>query len=424
MSTLNDVQEEVVTDAQKQEIASSIITLWELQLKGDEYVHFHAGVEEDLSTVQFRDRENSSVINSYTALPVQAEGFEVQSDGPSQRPTISFANVLSTFGDLLQLEDGTVLTNKDLLGKKVYRRRTLYKYTYGQAGDSPDRTIEYPIQMYFIDRIANETPQMIIFELASGFDLAGTMTPRRVITGNSCSWVYTGAAPEKTAAERVGGCSWSEYGRTVDRNGDVQTVYFNKKDEPIVHINSVEGTYSSGAVVQDRIYRTTADTSNFEKISSTGALTSAGTVYDYWQATRSTDTPGTPGDENANFRRVRVYDTYSASTTYNVYTNIDYNEYVAHDRGGEISPDPDTYVKIWLVSSRTQTGGSHDATPDNNAYWQLGEQCSKSLTGCAARFRCQFSDSGTCSPEYKVPSTILKDGQLPFGGFPGSKRFN
>ena len=422
---MSEVDTEIVEQAQKQEIDSAVIVLWELQLQGDEYVHFHAGVEEDFSTIQFRDREDSSIINSYIALPVSAEGFEVQSDGPSQRPTITFANVLSTFGDALQLADGTVLTNKNLLGSKLYRRRTLYKYCYGQSGDSPDRSIEYPIQMYFMDRIANETAEMIVFELASGFDLAGIMTPRRVITGNSCSWIYTGASSDKLAAERIGGCTWSEYGKIVDRDGTVRTVYFNKKDEPIVHINTVEATYSSGAVVQDRIYRTTADPTaiNFEKITSTGALASAGTVYNYWQATRSTDTPGTPVDENANWRRVRVYNTYSASTTYNVYTNIDYNEYVSHDRGGEISPDPDTHVKIWQVSTRTQTGGAHNATPDHNSYWQLGEQCSKSLNGCAIRFRCQFSDSGTGSPEYKVPGTNLKEGQLPFGGFPGSKRF-
>ena len=421
---MSETDSEIVEHVQKQEIDSAVINLWELQLKGDEYAHFHDGVEVDLSTVQFRDREDSSIINSYDALPVAAEGFEVQSDGPSQRPTISFANVLSTFGDALQLSDGTVLTNKEIIGKKLYRRRTLYKYTYGQSGDSPDRSIEYPIQMYFVDRIADETPEIITFELASGFDLAGIMTPRRVITGNSCSWVYTGASSDKLPAERVGGCTWSEYGKIPDRLGTIQTVYFNKKDEPIVHINTVEATYSSGAVVQDRIYRTTADTSNFEKITSTGALTSAGTVYDYWQAYRNTDTPGTPGDENANWRRVRVYNTYSASTTYNVYTNVDYNEYVAHDRGGEISPDPDTHVKIWQVSTRTQTGGAHNATPDHNSFWQLGEQCSKSLNGCAIRFRCQFSDSGTGSPEYKVPSTVLKEGQLPFGGFPGTKRFS
>ena len=82
------------------------------------------------------------------------------------------------------------------------------------------------------------------------------------------------------------------------------------------------------------------------------------------------------------------------------------------------------YAKIWQVPARTQTGGAHDATPDHNAYWQLGDQCSKSLTGCALRFRCQAAaDSGTASPDYKVPSTVLVHGQLPFGGFPGSKKF-
>ena len=139
---MSEVDSEIVEHAQKQEIDSAVINLWELQLKGDEYAHFFNGLEVDLSTVQFRDREDSSVINSYTALPVSAEGFEVQTDGPSQRPTINFANVLTTFGDALQLSDGTVLTNEDLLGNRLYRRRTLYKYCYGQSGDSPDRSIE------------------------------------------------------------------------------------------------------------------------------------------------------------------------------------------------------------------------------------------------------------------------------------------
>ena len=38
---MSEVDAEVVEQAQKQEIASSVITLWELQLKDNEYVHFH-----------------------------------------------------------------------------------------------------------------------------------------------------------------------------------------------------------------------------------------------------------------------------------------------------------------------------------------------------------------------------------------------
>ena len=128
-----NIESDIVQDVQKQEIDSPIVTLWELQLKDNEYAHFFSGVEEDLSSIQMRDREDNSIINTYTPVPVTAEGFEVQTDGPSQRPVIQFANVLSTFGDTLQLSDGTVLTNKDLLGKRLYRRKTLYKYTYGQS---------------------------------------------------------------------------------------------------------------------------------------------------------------------------------------------------------------------------------------------------------------------------------------------------
>ena len=103
---MSEVDSEIVEDAQKQEIASSLVTLWELQLKNDEYVHFFSGLEADLSTVQFRDREDSSIVNSYTALPVQAEGVEVQSDGPSQRPTISFANTAAQYPLLQELLKG------------------------------------------------------------------------------------------------------------------------------------------------------------------------------------------------------------------------------------------------------------------------------------------------------------------------------
>ena len=418
-----NIESDIVQDVQKQEIDSPIVTLWELQLKDNEYAHFFSGVEEDLSSIQMRDREDNSIINTYTPVPVTAEGFEVQTDGPSQRPVIQFANVLSTFGDTLQLSDGTVLTNKDLLGKRLYRRKTLYKYTYGQSGDSPDRVIEYPVQMYFLDRIVDETPEVIMFELAAGYDLTGIMTPRRVITGNACSWIYTGACDDKLPENRIGGCTWSEYGKISDSSGVLRTVYFNKKDEPVVHIDSVENDYSSGAIVQDRIYRTTFASPDFEKISSTGALVDTGVIYQYWQARRTTNNPGFPNDQNANWRRVRVYSVYSASTAYSVFTDSEHNAYVTYDRESSVSPDPDTHVRLWKVMARTQDANAHNATPDHNSYWELGDQCSKSLNGCAIRFRCQFSDSGTASPDYKVPSVIKKEGQLPFGGFPGPKVF-
>ena len=86
-----EIETEIVSDFQKQEIDSAVITLWEIQLKNDEYAHFFSGLEADLSTLQFRDREDSSIINSYSAVPLEFEGFDQVSDGPSARPTITFA---------------------------------------------------------------------------------------------------------------------------------------------------------------------------------------------------------------------------------------------------------------------------------------------------------------------------------------------
>ena len=122
------------------------------------------------------------------------------------------------------------LTNEDLLGKKIYRRTTLYKYCYGQSGDA-NPPIEFPQQMWFIDRIAEKTAIHIEFELASPFDLAGVSLPRRSVVANACSWKYQGSSPEISIANQNGGCTWSTYSRITDTDGTVRTAYFNKKDE-------------------------------------------------------------------------------------------------------------------------------------------------------------------------------------------------
>ena len=46
-----NIESDIVQDVQKQEIDSPIVTLWELQLKDNEYAHFFSGVEEDLSSI-------------------------------------------------------------------------------------------------------------------------------------------------------------------------------------------------------------------------------------------------------------------------------------------------------------------------------------------------------------------------------------
>jgi len=55
-------------DFQKQAPGSAILQLFELELSSSSTVYFHAGVEEDLSTVQLRQEDGT--IKTYVALPV------------------------------------------------------------------------------------------------------------------------------------------------------------------------------------------------------------------------------------------------------------------------------------------------------------------------------------------------------------------
>ena len=395
---------DLIKDVQKQDPGSQFIELWEIELSSSASAYFFTGLEADLTTIQFRDRTSPGTTRTYTALPLHAEGFNLQSAGASARPTIQVANILSTFSDALG-----GLTNEDLVGKKIWRRTTLYKYCIGQSADA-NPPVEFPTQMYFIDRIAEKTPVFIEFELSSPFDLQGVKLPRRVVLGGNCGWKYQGASPDISLANQVGGCIWNTYSR-MDKDGSTRLVYFNSRNEQVV-LSSLTFNTTVTSTTVGFYYRTSTTAT---QVGDDGTLTAGQTVYDYWQATVTSDSPGTPSDTNANFRRIRVYSAYSASTTYKAYTNPTYNEYVSYDRGSD-----DAYARLWQVKGVTETASNHQSTPTFNGYWQLGDQCSKTVTGCARRFKSQFATIDG-STRRKIDED---DAHLPFGGFPGSKKFS
>tara|TARA_Y100001938_G_C8100934_1_gene441673 strand:- start:6271 stop:7473 length:1203 start_codon:yes stop_codon:yes gene_type:complete len=396
---------DVIKDVQKQVPGSEHIELYELEIGTNSYAYFHSGLEADSSTIQFRDYSSPGTIRTYTALPLQFENAPVNTQGSSPRPLLTVANILSTFSDSLG-----GITNEDLLGKKLYRRTTLYKYAYGQSGDS-NPPVEFPRQMWIIDRIAEKTKIFIKFELASPFDLAGVQLPRRTVMGGRCSWRYQGASQELDRGDRVGGCNWNTYGRTNDTDGTVRTVYFNKKDEEVVSSSATFNT-NVASITTGFYYRT--DKTGLTEIKTDGSFNTGQSAYDYWQAVVTTSSPGTPSDNNYNFRRVRVYDSYSASSTYKAYTDPNYNAYVTHDRGTD-----DAHARLWQVKTTTQYASAHNSTPTFNSYWTIGDQCSKTITGCSRRFKSKFA-----TIDSSVRRKIDEDSvfSLPYGGFPGSRK--
>tara|TARA_Y100000289_G_scaffold42322_1_gene41988 strand:- start:42 stop:1028 length:987 start_codon:yes stop_codon:yes gene_type:complete len=196
---------------------SAIIELFEVRLDSalhgsSDIYRFHAGSNEKVdSNIVFNGQ-------TYTRLPVKAEGFEYTNTGTLPRPTLTISNLDGTITTLLLLVNATTAGN-DLGGAEVRRIRTLRKFldaanfvtpnfliTQGgnqlvtQSGDniltisgfapSADPNAKFPDERWFIDRKANESRDSVTFELASKFDLAGQKLPKRQIVANVCQWVY------------------------------------------------------------------------------------------------------------------------------------------------------------------------------------------------------------------------------------------
>ena len=125
--------------------------------------------------------------NTYVKMPITAEGFAYQR-GQIPRPTLTVSNALGTITAIL-LNVNSVTTGNDLTGATVTRIRTLARFidSINFIGNTnpfgtPDPTAEFPQEIYKIDRKATETRDIVQFELAAPFDLAGVKSPKRICT--------------------------------------------------------------------------------------------------------------------------------------------------------------------------------------------------------------------------------------------------
>jgi lambda family phage minor tail protein L len=119
--------------------------------------------------------------NTYTALPLEANGFELNTKGQLARPTLTFANVGLAI---------TALTNTydDLVGASVQRIRTLSTYLDGLPGADPDAY--WGPDEWIVEQKSNETKLAVSFQLAVPFDLEGRALPGRRLLREQCQWIY------------------------------------------------------------------------------------------------------------------------------------------------------------------------------------------------------------------------------------------
>jgi len=139
--------------------------------------YFTNQLKEDGTKVQWKG-------NVYEPLPILAAGYDRNTNGQIAQPSLTVANVLGTFTQVVRSYD-------DLVGGKITRRRTLQKYLDGSP--QADTLQEFPIDIFYIERKTQETALAITWQLSSVLDLEGVRLPRRVITQNLCLWKYRGS---------------------------------------------------------------------------------------------------------------------------------------------------------------------------------------------------------------------------------------
>lgn len=171
---------------------SAIIELFELRLDtnlhgSNDVFRWHSGSNQQVT--------GSIVWNgeTYLSVPVKAEGFEYKNTGTLPRPTLTVSNAGSLITALLLLVNATTVGN-DLAGAEVRRIRTLKKFldavNFSGGNSNADPYAAFPEERWFIDRKAAENRNLVSFELASKFDVAGQKLPKRQCIANVCQWQY------------------------------------------------------------------------------------------------------------------------------------------------------------------------------------------------------------------------------------------
>ena len=398
------MSQQLGVDTAKQEINSGYLEFFELEVGVDSggtrnVLYFHDGKNENTQDITYDG-------NTYVALPILMSGIEIKGDGATNRPTVTIANVESILKSgskfKTQMEDGTwnsevddvpvtasTFKLDDLIGSRFTRRRTLEKYL------TSDPVVEFPKDVYIIDRIQEKTNLFVTLELAAPFDLAGVRVPNRVVVGKYCSWQYQGANPTLIASDRKGACVWKkkEQIRHSTNATDMSTLYVNEDDEPILQASSVSSTtWANGTtyaldvfVVKNSLYYQSKIASNAGNDPALGEV--------YW-------------------RPVRLYTTWASSQSYTVNaTDSRRSSLVLHD---------DT---VWraLVA---HTSANANAPELGSTHWARADVCGKLLQSCKMRYQARKANSTTATGNAFLPSTAHQTSvHLPFGAFPGTRKF-
>ena len=393
---------ELATDQLKQEIDSGLLDFYELTIGAgtNNTLYFHDGKKENLDDITFDGKV-------YVALPIMMDGIELKADGAMSRPSLTIANVESILKSgskfKTQMEDGTwgATVNSEplaatdfkvdhLVGATVVKRRTLEKYL------TSNPIVEFEKDEYIIDRISDKSNIFITLELASPFDLGGIRVPNRVVIGKYCPWVYQGASPEVAEADRIGACNWKKENQKL-HNGARASIFVSENDEPIF-LKSAVDTIGTTAV-----NTTSTGSKSLDDFVNVGGL--------YYQ---SRDDSNTANLTNTTlWKVVIVYTQWSSDDTdedeYTIDVDKRKSSHVYH--GGT----------VWrCVIAHTKNSNLEPAL--DSRHWVRADLCGKLLASCKQRYQSKGL-TNNAGRNFITSDKSNTQAILPFGGFPGSRKF-
>ena len=147
---------------------------------------------------------------TYTAIPIEGQGFEWSGQGKLPQPTLTLSNIGG-------LATALVLANNDLVGCKVTRTRVFANNLDGAT--NADATAYFEPDVFIVNRKSKHTKELIEFELRATFDAEGLMLPRRQIIRDACTQTYR-YWNATTSAFVYGSCPYSGT-NYYDANGNV-----------------------------------------------------------------------------------------------------------------------------------------------------------------------------------------------------------
>lgn len=133
--------------------------------------------------------------NEYSPWAITAEGFAITTDKPPQ-PKLRVGNIYQDPVTGVVTHPITTLCKffDDMVGARIIRRRTLGKFldavNFEGGNPTADPDEQLPDEVWFVERKASETLEVVEFELTSAMDFNGVRLPRRQIVANQCGWGY------------------------------------------------------------------------------------------------------------------------------------------------------------------------------------------------------------------------------------------